>query len=212
MKNCPIITISRQYGSGGSEIGESLAKRLQISYYDKKLISLAAQKSGISEKAFLNADEQASNSFLYSLMMGTYAVGNQPSSLDMPINDRLFLLQSNLIKKAADDGPCVIVGRCADYILHERKNCFHVFIHANKEYRIKRAIEKYGIDSHKASDYVRKKDKQRANYYDFYTNQKWDSLENYHLVLDSSVFSTDAAVDLIIRAAEIFSENGTQNA
>ena len=112
----PVITISRQFGSGGHEVGEKLAKRLDLPFYDKELIALAAKKSGLSEEVFADVDEKATSSLLYSMVMGSYAFGTRvPGINEMPINDKLFIIQSDIIKKAAQEGPCVIVGRCADY-------------------------------------------------------------------------------------------------
>lgn len=203
MSSRTVITIARQYGSGGREIGEMLAKKLGVPYYDKELIALAAKKSGLSEEVFRQADERATSSLLYSLVMGTYGFGGGVAGMnDMPINDKLFLIQADIIRKAAEKGACVIVGRCADYVLRERKNCLRVFIHADRDSRMRRAVEKYGIDPAKVSDFLTKKDKQRANYYNFYTNKKWDSMQNYDLTIDSSVFTSEQAVELIIRAAE----------
>jgi len=203
MSSRTVITIARQYGSGGREIGEMLAQKLGVPYYDKELIALAAKKSGLSEEVFRQADERATSSLLYSLVMGTYGFGGGVAGMnDMPINDKLFLIQADIIRKAAEKGACVIVGRCADYVLRERKDCLKVFIHADRDSRLRRAVEKYGIDPAKVSDFLTKKDKQRANYYNFYTNKKWDSMQNYDLTIDSSVFTSEQAVELIIRAAE----------
>ena len=202
MSSRTVITIARQYGSGGREIGEMLAKKLNVPYYDKELIALAAKKSGLSEEVFRQADERATSSLLYSLVMGTYGYGGGVAGMnDMPINDKLFLIQADIIRKAAEEGACVIVGRCADYVLREKKDCLRVFIHADRDSRLRRAVEKYGIDPTKVSDFLTKKDKQRANYYNFYTNKKWDALQNYDLTIDSSVFTPEQAVELIIQAA-----------
>lgn len=200
-----IITIARQYGSGGREIGEKLAKKLNIPYYDKELIAMAAKQSGFSEEVFEKADERATNSLLYSLMMGSYTFGGNVTTFnEMPINDKLFLIQADIIKKAAQEGPCVIVGRCGDYVLRDFKNVFHVFVHADKLSRMDRAVEKYGLDVEKAADLMAKKDKQRANYYNFYTNRRWGDPENYHLTLNSSAYGIDNAVDLIASAEAVF--------
>ena len=200
----PVITISRQFGSGGHEVGEKLAKRLELPFYVKELIALAAKKSGFSEEVFSDVDEKATSSLLYSMVMGSYAFGTRvPGINEMPINDKLFIIQSDIIKKAAAEGPCVIVGRCADYILREHPNCLHVFVHADKAARIKRIVGLGYCDEKKAPDFVTKKDKQRANYYIFYSNNRWDDLQNYDLTIDTSRFSVDLAVDMIIDAAKL---------
>lgn len=198
----PVITISRQFGSGGHEVGEKLARQLDVPFYDKALIAMAAKQSGLSEEVFAHADEKATSSLLYSMVMGNYSFGARvPGINEMPINDKLFIIQSDIIKKAAAEGPCVVVGRCADYILREHENCLNVFIHADKNYRVKRAVELGDCDQKKAPDFVTKKDKQRANYYNFYSNKRWDDLQNYDITIDTSRFTLDEAVELLIDAA-----------
>lgn len=198
----PVITISRQFGSGGHEVGERLARELGVPFYDKALIAMAAKQSGLSEEVFANADEKATSSLLYSMVMGSYSFGARvPGINEMPINDKLFIIQSDIIKKAAAEGPCVVIGRCADYILREHENCLNVFIHANKEERVRRSIAKKDCEERKASDFVTKKDKQRANYYNFYSNKRWDDLQNYDITIDTSRFTIDQAVALLIDAA-----------
>ena len=174
-------------------MGEKLAQKLGIPYYDKALIAMAAKKSGLSEEVFADADEKATSSLLYSMVMGSYAFGARvPGINEMPINDKLFIIQSDIIKKAAAEGPCVIVGRCADYILREHDNCMNVFVHVGK-----------GLcEEKKAPDFVTKKDKQRANYYNFYSNKRWDDLLNYDITIDTSRFTIEQAVDLLIDAAQ----------
>ena len=199
----PVITISRQFGSGGHEVGEKLARQLDVPFYDKALIAMAAKQSGLSEEVFANADEKATSSLLYSMVMGSYSFGARvPGINEMPINDKLFIIQSDIIKKAAADGPCVIIGRCADYILREHENCLNVFVHANKEDRIRRSVMKKDCEERKAADFVAKKDKQRANYYNFYSNKRWDDLQNYDITIDTSRFTVDEAVELLMDAAK----------
>ena len=165
----PVITIARQYGSGGHEVGEKLAGKLGVPFYDKALIAMAAKKSGLSEEVFADADEKATSSLLYSMVMGSYAFGSRiPGINEMPINDKLFIIQSDIIKKAAAEGPCVIIGRCADYILRDFENCLNVFVHADKAARVKRIVGKNLCEAKKAPDFVTKKDKQRASYYNYY--------------------------------------------
>ena len=208
MNNNFIITIGRQFGSGGREIGETLAKKLNIPYYDKELISLAAKESGMDAEVFNNVDERATNSLLYSLSMGIYSFGsNFSGSGDLPVNDRLYILQHQIIKKLASEGPCVIVGRCADYVLKDFDNCVNIFIHADMEYRKQRAIEIHDVKKNKAEQIINKTDKVRANYYGFYSGQKWGFAQNYDLSVDSSKLTKDQAVELIeaylkIRAGE----------
>ncbi len=203
-----IITIARQFGSGGREIGKALAESLGIPCYDKELISLAAKESGIDAEVFKNVDERATNSLLYSLSMGLYSFGNSFSTTgDLPVNDRLYILQHQIIKKLAEEGPCVIVGRCADYVLKDRDDCINIFIHADMEYRKQRAIEIHGVAKNRAEQVVNKTDKVRANYYSFYSGQKWGYAQNYDLCLDSSKLSTDKIVKLIHAYMDIHSED-----
>lgn len=186
-----IVTIGREYGSGGKEIGEKLAKDLNIPFYDKELLTAAAQKSGICEEIFETHDEKPTNSFLYSLVVGNYATGNTP------INHKLFLAQFEAIKEIASNGSCVIIGRCADYALEEDPDMVSVFIHGDIETRVERAIKNYGIDSKKAEDIVNKTDKKRASYYNFYSGKKWNDVNSYDLAINSSMVGVDGAVELI---------------
>ena len=193
-----VIIIARQYESGGRLIGKKLSEILEIPFYDKELIDIAAKKSGMSEEVFARADERASSSLLYSLVMGSYS---SPAN-NMPINDKLFLLQADIIKEAAKQGPFVIVGRCADYVLRDETNVLRLFLQAPRDVRIRRAIDEYGEDPSKASDAVNKKDKQRGNYYNFYSNKKWGDMQNYDLILDTHTFGLQGSVDIILRALE----------
>ncbi len=201
----PVITIARQYGSGGHELGERVAKLLDIPYYDKSLIAMAAQQSGLSEEVLAHADERATNSLLYSMVMGNYGFAHRVSGVsdNMPINDKIFIVQSDIIKNAAKEGPCVIVGRCGDYILRDFPNVLRVFVHGDKAVRVERIVGKGLAERKKAPDFVSKKDKQRGNYYNFYTNRRWDDLNNYNLTIDTSVFPMEKAVELLIDAAKI---------
>jgi cytidylate kinase len=193
-----IITIGRQYGSGGRMIGELLAKKLGIPFYDKELISIAAKKSGFDEELFKNADEKPTSSLLFSLAMGTYSVENEFTGfVDIPLNDRLFLIQADIIKDIAKQGSCVIVGRCADYILKDRENCINIFIHASLQDRVERAINEYNIPSQKAENIVLKTDKGRASYYSYYANAKWGKVENYSLCINSSSIGIENSAEII---------------
>lgn len=192
-----VITIGRQYGSGGREIGAKLAKELGIPFYDKELLTIAARKSGICEEIFEHHDEKPTSSFLYSLVMGNYSIDN------MPINHKLFLAQFDAIRGIADEGPCVIIGRCADYALEDYSNCVNVFVHADIDERVRRATKEYGLAVAKAEENVIKMDKKRASYYNFYANKKWGSTENYHMTLDSGVLGIDKTVEVIKSYVEI---------
>jgi len=155
----PVITIAREYGSGGRLIGEELAKSLGIPFYDKELILLAAKKSGFSEEYIRRTEQIKSASFLYSLYM---------TSQVLPMSDQIFLVQSKIIQELAEEGPCVIVGRCADYVLRNNPNCMNIFIHAPLEERMRRASEEYGETAANMEDFVRKQDKKRSSYYNYF--------------------------------------------
>ncbi|MCR5653430.1 MAG: cytidylate kinase-like family protein [Ruminococcus sp.] len=204
MANSRIITIARQFGSGGREIGEELAKALGVKCYDKELISLAAKESGTDPEVFNNVDEKATNSLLYSLSLGLYSFGSNFSADRLPVNDKLYLLQHKIIKQIASEGPCVIVGRCADYVLRD-KNIVKLFICADMDYRIERAVRVKGVKKDKAAQVINKTDKSRANYYNFYSGMKWGKPENYDLCVNRSRLTAEQAVDAImgyLRATE----------
>ena len=200
-----VITIGRQFGSGGREIGEKLAQAYNIKYYDKELIARAAKESGFCEEILMNHDERPTNSFLYNLVIDTYSFGyNSSSFVDMPMSQKVFLAQFDTIKKIADEGPCVIVGRCADYALEGRDNVINLFIYADEEFRVRKIMEQYSMDENKARDNLVKKDKQRASYYNYYTNRKWGRAESYDLCINSSVLGIDGSVKLIKQFVEDF--------
>ena len=185
-----IITITRQYGSGGREIGEQLSKKLSIEFYDNKLLELAAESSGIHKNHFHENDDKRTNSFLY-LLSTTYGQGG------IPFDDTLFFAQLNTIQKIASEQDCLIMGRCADYALRDFNNVINLYIGAPLEYRVKRAIEVYGIEEKHAESYVKRIDKQRTSYYNYYTDKRWGQPQNYQLCLDSSVLGIDGTVKLI---------------
>ncbi len=192
-----IITIGRQFGSGGRELGKAVADKLGIKYYDKELISLAAKESGYNPEIFENVDERATNSLLYSLSMGIYNLGNGYAPMrDMPVNDQLYLLQHKIIRELAAE-PCVIVGRCADYILRNNKNLLRIFVYANLKDRVENAIKIHNVPENKAESTVKKTDKTRANYYNFYSNQKWGAVENYDLCINTSTISRENATKIV---------------
>ncbi len=194
-----IVTIARQCGSGGREIGEKLSKKLDMVYHDKSLINLAAEKSGMNPEILKSADEKATPSFLYSIAVG--AIGMVPFShgmpYDTPINDKLFVLQSEIIEDEAKKYPCVFVGRCADFILREHTRLVRVFVYASPEKRIERIASANGVDASEAKSLMNKIDKKRASYYNYYTSQKWGRSENYDLMIDTTKIGVDGAVRLI---------------
>lgn len=199
-----IYTIGRQFGSGGREVGKKLAEKLGIPFYDKELLSLAAKDSGLSESLFHNADEKPTSSLLYSLVMGNYPMASGALGFnEMPLNDQIFLIQSKTVRKVADQGSCVIIGRCADYILRDDPAVLSVFIHAPLEERVKRATELYNVPADKAEDVCLKNDKSRANFYNYYSDQKWGMCRSYELALDSSVLGIEGCVDAIINFSSL---------
>ncbi len=194
------ITIARQYGSGGREIGEKVAELLGFKIVDKELVTLAAQKSGYHADVIHSIDEKATNSLLYTLAMGSSSFGVPHASynIDVPINDKLFIIQSDIIKSFAEESPCVFVGRCADYVLSEHKNRISIFLYGDKDCRIKRVMERHeGIDEDEAKKLIAKTDKRRMNYYNFYTGGKWGKFDNYHLSLNTSVLGIEGSAKII---------------
>lgn len=194
-----IVTIGREFGSGGREIGQKLADKLGIEFYDKKLLQMAAKESGFCEEIFERQDEKPTNSFLYSLVMDSYSLNRYSTApfLDMPLNQKVFLAQFETIKKLAAKGSCVIVGRCADYALADSPHCISVFLHADLEFRMKRIAEELDVTENKAGDLIMKKDKQRASYYNYYTSKKWGDARTYDLTLDSGKIGIDGCVTLL---------------
>lgn len=192
-----IITISRQHGSGGREIGSLLAKKLGIPYYDNELIKLAAEESGFDEKHFRDFDKAATNSFLYSLVRGMQ-YNAQHGAPVQSFDDSIYFAQASAIKKIADAGPCVIIGRCADYILSDYDNLLKVFIYAPMDFRLKRVMEHEGLEQKKAEDEIKKTDKRRQNYYFHHTDVKWGELQSYNLCVDSSLCGMEGAANVIL--------------
>ena len=200
-----VITIGRQFGSGGREIGEKLAEYFGIKFYDKELLTRAAKESGFCEEMIQNHDERPTNSFLYNLVMDTYSFGyNASSFVDMPISHKVFLAQFDAIKKIAEEEPCVIVGRCADYALADFKNVINLFIFANEKCKIERIMKKYELPEDKAREMMIKKDKQRQSYYNYYSSKKWGRADSYDLCINSSVLGVDGTVKLISQYVEDF--------
>jgi cytidylate kinase len=198
-----IITIGRECGSGGRMIGMKLAERLGIKAYDKELLLLAAQESGLSKEILEHHDEKPTNSFLYSLVTDNFSSGYAATGyFDMPLNQKAFLAQFDTIKKLADQESCVMIGRCADYALADYPNVVRVFICGEFEDRLKSAQESYDVPENKVKDFVNKTDKKRASYYNYYTNQKWGNAASYDLCINSSAVGYEGAVDTILNFIE----------
>ena len=198
MANNTIITIGRQYGSGGHDIGKQLAEELNVPFYDKALLERAAKDSGLCQEIFENHDEKPTNSFLYSLVMDTYSLGYTTSSFsEMPLNHKIFLAQFDAIKNIAKEGPCVIVGRCADYALADFPNVVNVFLHADMQDRVVRIARRHDLTDAKAKDLIVKTDKRRASYYNYYSSKKWGDAAGYDLSLNTATLGIDGTIHMI---------------
>ena len=186
-----IICVGRQLGSGGHDIARMLALDFNAKYYDQELLNLAAKESGISEKFFEQNDERRgifrSLFHLHASHVGDNNIYNNDFS-----QENLFKFQSDAILKAADEGSCVFVGRCADYILRERTDVVSVFVSASKRFRIDQIMAKLNVDAPTANKYIKQRESQRASYYNYYTGKKWGSAESYNLCIDSSVLGLQA--------------------
>ncbi len=197
-----VITISREYGSGGREIGERLAAVLGIPYYDKKLIDMTAKQSGLDSEMIVGIEESVTKGISYSLITGAYYAGSIFAYDGTPDSDRIFTSQSKVINSLAEQGSCVIVGRCADAVLRDRANTINVFIKASDENKIQRVTEQYGISEQDALSTINCVDKVRANYYKHYTGREWGVMDNYDLILDSGVIGIDGCTDVILKAVK----------
>jgi cytidylate kinase len=187
-----IITISRQYGSGGLLIAQELSKCLKVEYYDKNLLLIAAQKSGLRTEILEQFDEKKHLELLENL------TGYITCPENFALNDTLFKIQSDIIKTIAKKSSAIFVGRCADYILRDMQNCVHIFIHANLQDRIKRISEKNKIDKDKALEQINIIDKERSKYYNYYTSKTWTDVNSYDLSINSSILGISNTAELII--------------
>lgn len=194
MKRC-IVTIGREFCTGGKEVAERVAQELGVKLYDKELITLAAKKSGLSEEAIAASEKQHTHSLLYNM----YTIGNE-----LPLADQVFILESRIIKKLAEEGPCVVLGRSGDYVLRERDNVLSVFMYAPMEYRRQYALrgrveQAQNISDKELEERIRKEDKKRAQYYNYYTQNRWGDAHNYDLTLNAAL-GEDTCVQLILDA------------
>ncbi len=189
-----IITISREYGSGGRLIGKTVAEKLGWKFLDREIIETAARESGLSEKFIEQSGEYASatTSLLFNL-----SVGNNPDGGMMSLYNEVFNVQREIICKAADEGKCVIVGRCADYILRDRTDCMNVFIHASTEKRANRIVAVYGDDAKNPEKRLKEKDKKRRVYCRNFTGQEWGEPHNYQLCIDSGFYGIEKSAEII---------------
>ncbi|MBQ8880453.1 MAG: cytidylate kinase-like family protein [Clostridia bacterium] len=194
-----IITIARQYGSGGREIGERVAELLGIPLYDKEIITDAASKGDLNAEVIRKSEETAANSLLYTLAMGSnIAGGAMHFGYKMPLSDKLFILQSDVIKGYAREGSCVIIGRCSDYVLRDEENILRLFIYGDLDHRQKRVAERHPeLKSASVIDVINKTDKRRASYYNFYTGGKWGKYDNYDMAINSSALGIEETARII---------------
>lgn len=193
MKQNKIITISRQYGSGGRIVGKKLADALGVPFYDNELINLAAEKTGLSKECFKEAENTSTGNLLFSIT----SLASGMDSCGLPLSEKIFLVQSPVIKEVAEEGSCVIVGRSANYVLSENPNCINVFLQADLKDRVERAVRHYNLPEKNAEAAVIKTDKRRANYYNYFTGGKWGKAENYDLILNTSRLDLDHVVEVI---------------
>lgn len=195
-----IITIGRQFGSGGRAIGQLVANKLGVKCYDRSLIDLTAKASGYNKKTLEKLDEKSSRKLFVAIPIGHYTnIGNAVFQYTM--NDKIFFIQSDIIKQIAERESAVIVGRCANYVLSDREDTLNVYIYSELDERVKAVAERHYIDEKSAAQLVAKTDRKRASYYKFYTGSKWGTTTDYDLMLDSSL-GYEKIADIIIEAAK----------
>ena len=200
-----IITISREYGSGGRQVGLTVAKKLGMEFYDKELIDAAAKEIGFPTEMIADREQRLTNSLLYNFAMGTLygiAYPREPKVSELPLTEQIYQAQKKAIEEAAKRGSCIFVGRCADYILKSRPDVLRVFIYADRDIRKRRAIEEYGEIEEYIDEFMYQTDKRRRIHYENYTNQKWGSRENYDLMLHSGDLGLDKCVELLCEAVK----------
>lgn len=203
--NKKIITISREYGSGGREVGLTVAKKLGMEFYDKELIEAAAKEIGFPVDLIADREQRLTNSLLYNFAMGTlYGISypKEPKITELPLTEQIYQAQKKAIEEAAKRGSCIFIGRCADYILKSRPDVLRVFIYADRDIRKRRAIEEYGEIEEYIDEFMYQTDKRRRIHYENYTNQKWGSRENYDLMLNSGDLGLEKCVELLCEAVK----------
>lgn len=195
-----IITIEREYASGGREIGQKVAQELGIPFYNREILEMASERCGVSVEYLASAEEAAPKSFLYTLMLSS----NPTHSIEdnLPLSDKVYIVETNIIRELAEKEDCVIVGRCASYILRDMDRMFSTFIYADKETRVKRAVESYGIEPRRAEAMLRKSDKRRETFYSINTGGNWYDKSNYSLCLNSGVLGIDLCAEMIVNAVK----------
>lgn len=197
-----VITIGRQLGSGGREIGQKLSARLGIAFYDKELIRIASQQSGLKEEFFERVDEQKHFSLFPGILGLRNSITDDFFSNYYLSNESLFRIQSDVMRKLAEEGSCIFVGRCADYVMKEERNCLNVFISADTADRIRRIAAGHRITEGKAGDMIERTDRGRSSYYNYFTGKTWGAADSYDLCINSSLLGIDETVRLISSVAE----------
>ena len=199
-----IIALNREYGSGGKEIAEKLGKRLGIEVYDEDIADLAARRSGIRKDYFEKVDEKPTDSFLYMLAMNTFTMNTSMSPFENTLSsDKLFNKQAEVIQEIADKDDCIIVGRCAGYILRDEPKCVRIYISADKDFRTKRIMASDHLDEKEAQKKIHSMDKKRDSYFGYYAGQDWKACHTYDLSISTSALGIDKAVDLICQYIDI---------
>ncbi len=192
-----VINIGRQLGSGGRLVGEELAKSMGISFYDKELIRIAAKESGLGKEFFEQADEKTKFNYFDNILGWFSSLGGEGYVDNYLQNETLFKIQSDVIRELADDHSCVFVGRCADYILRDNPRCINIFFCADKEDRIRQVMEYEKISESEAQEMMEKADKQRADYYNYYTGKNWGDSSSYHLCINTSLLGIEKTTEYV---------------
>ena len=187
-----IVTIAREYGSGGRNVAQLVAKKLGVSFYDNKMLERTAEESGLAKEVIAEAEQKKTNSFLYSLYM---------NSMELPISDKIFIVQSKIIRQISEQGSAVIVGRCADYVLREQYSTFDVFVHSTDDFRCERICEHDNMSKEEALNVIRQKDKARRRHYKYYTERNWGECLNYDLCVNTATCGIDEAAEIIAKLA-----------
>lgn len=192
-----VINIGRQLGSGGHEVGLLLAAALKIDFYDKELIEMASEKSGLAKGLFEKMDEKTGRSMIHGIFSMHSGVNNEVYAGNYLCNETLFKIQSDVIRELAEKKSCLFVGRCADYILRDNERVVNVFIAADPSDRVKRVMQKQGLTAEKAEELIEKTDKKRSGYYNFFSNKVWGAAESYHLCINTSALGIEGTVNLV---------------
>lgn len=193
-----VVTIGRQYGSGGAETGRKLAEALGLNFYDKNILRMNSDESGIKESYFHLADEKAGNRLLYKIISGLVPEKKEPSfGADLISADNLFRFQSEVIRKLAEEEACIMIGRCADYVLEGMEGLVRVFLYADMDEREKRVLERDIYDPKEVKKNIKRIDRERRDYYRYYTGRDWGNLCNYDLIINTGKIGTDGAVEVI---------------